>query len=127
MRWETLQDLVWLDRVPARFDGQKTSHMPKTIYEWSSYIFYKCVMEVEPTEGVIGSQMCAWESGGEIQIEALRRPLAAMAERVWNLDAGQTYEQFELRLNMTNSRLNALIEPLNPFKWGEIDDWETKE
>jgi len=127
MRWETLQNLVWLNQVPDRFDGQKTAYMPKTIYEWSPYIFYKGVMEVEPTDGVIGSQMCAWESGGEIHIAALRRSLAAMAERVWNLDAGQTYEQFEKRLNMTNNQLESLIEPLNPFKWGEIDNYETKD
>ena len=126
LTWETLQGFTWLDRIPARFDGQKTAYMPKTIYEWSPYIFYKGYMEVEPTDGVIGSQMCAWESGGEIQLEALRRPLAAMAERVWNLDAGQSFEQFELRLNVTNSRLDAITTPLNPFKWCEVDNWETK-
>lgn len=125
LTWEKLQNLLFIERAPKRFDGQKEAHMPKTIYEWSPYIFYRGVMEVKPTDDVIGSQLTVWESGGEIYVDSLRRPLAAMAERVWNLDAGQSYEQFEERLNVTNSRLSVLIQPLNPFKWGEIDNYET--
>lgn len=111
---------------PFRGDKyQQNYYAPETIYTWSPYTFDQDALD--PTPKVIGTQMTVWEAGGEIHLYSLRRPLAAMSERVWNLDPRMPLEEFSRTLEETDKRLDALVTPLEPFERGEVDTPASKE
>ena len=42
-------------------------------------------INVDPTDKVLGAQLCAWEQGYEMEVGEVTENLAALAERTWNL------------------------------------------
>lgn len=80
---------------------------PEKIYNWNPLIFD--TVTLQPTNKVIGAQMCAWEEGGEIQIPALRSRVPVMSERIWNTGAGREWSDFSRRLAATDQLLTRLI------------------
>ncbi len=75
------------------------------IYDWNVFKFSRFSMDY-PTDNffhgaktplVLGGQMCTWEQGPDVEINSLRNRLPAMAERLWNPDAGKDYADFASR------------------------------
>jgi len=86
------------------------------IFNWNLYQFkpYGAKAEdkgtiAEKTPLVLGSQMCAWEQPQELEIPSLRGRVPAMAERIWNPEAGQSYDAFKSRFAATDAILEKLI------------------
>jgi len=90
----------------AKFDSDP-AFSPQTLYAWNRFRFDK--LTLNPTPKVIGAQVCAWEEGGEIQVPALRSRVAPVSERVWNPDAGRTWDDFRRRFASTDALLTKLI------------------
>ena len=65
-----------------------------------------------PEAPLFGAQMCAWEQSESVELPSLRRRLATMSERVWNPNAGRTYEEFSRQLESTDRVLDALVHQL---------------
>ena len=69
---------------------------------WSNSKAYSNPINVEPTDSVIGSMMCAWEMNYEQEINFIIENLIAMSERVWNVDRKKTDEEyFDCQLPLT--------------------------
>lgn len=92
---------------------------PRYIYGWDMYRFenwwdqsraYPGGITVEPTDRVIGAQLCAWEQSQERELPSLRRRLPTMIERVWNSSVGASYEKFEVSLEQTDEILSRLLD-----------------
>lgn len=112
--------------IPLRGQGPAYDYyLPRSVYEWNPYSFGGDVQRVHlPSSLMMGSQLTVWEQGGEVQFAGLRLPMAAMAERAWNIGSSQSFAQFEDRMKVADQRLGILMEPLKPFEWGEIDEPE---
>lgn len=92
----------------------------KKVYEWDRRKFGRFSnlyptttwFEAPTSKGIIGAQVCSWEGPEWLEITNLRRMVPAMAERIWNPNAGLTYEDFARRLTHTDDLLGKLIEPV---------------
>ena len=62
-----------------------------------------------PVNQVLGAQLCAFEQPAELELQSLRKRLAAMAERTWNEGAGRSFEDFAARLQHSDRRLDQLL------------------
>jgi hexosaminidase len=60
---------------------------------------------------IVGTMMCSWELTEEMEYPALRKSLAAFAERSWNTTPLDSYAQFELRMNSSKKQLHKLLYP----------------
>lgn len=84
------------------------------IYNWQNWnpktAAYKSPINVAPTGQVLGATLCAWECTYEQEILPVKRNLAAMSERVWNVDATPDKSDFAIALD----RLVALADRLMP-------------
>lgn len=130
--WERLENNLKAKKqadIPLRGKGPCYDYyIPEEVFNWNPYSFGGEKQMVHlPSSQMMGSQLTVWEQGGEVQFAGLRLPMAAMAERAWNIGSSQTFEQFEKQMMQTDKRLGVLMEPLEPFKWGEVDTPETKE
>lgn len=104
-------------------EDARDKHRPETIYGWHLLAFNTTIME--PSDRIIGAQICAWEQGGEAQIPSLRSRLSAMSERVWTVDGLRTWDDFSSRYVKTDKLLDKLIFPfetqiapiVSPNKW----------
>lgn len=89
----------------------------KKIFDWNVFKFGTYTKDYEkttwrtvaPNPLLDGAQICSWEQPQAQEIGNLRRPLAAMSERIWNRDAGKTWPDFEQRLDATEALLDRLI------------------
>jgi hexosaminidase len=89
---------------------------PKDIYAWKLTQFKP--FGAKPTdEGtivpdsklLIGATMCSWEQKQDQELPSLRDRVAAMSERIWNPDAGKSYDDFAGRYKATDAILDALV------------------
>jgi hexosaminidase len=89
---------------------------PKDIYAWKLTQFKP--FGAKPTdEGtivpdsklLIGAEMCSWEQKQDQELPSLRDRVPAMSERIWNPDAGKSYDDFAGRYKATNAILDALV------------------
>jgi hexosaminidase len=87
------------------------------IYAWNMFQFKRHGAPPEDqgivlpkTDKVIGAHMCSWEQPEEIEVSSLRGRLPAMAERIWNADAGKDFADFEKRFTETDKILEKLIQ-----------------
>ncbi len=86
------------------------------IFEWNIYRFgaytkdYAATTwrQLDSSASMSGTQVCSWEQPQAMELGNLRRPLAAMSERVWNGAAGKTWPDFEERLVVTDAMLENL-------------------
>jgi N-acetyl-beta-hexosaminidase len=78
-------------------------------------------IQLEPSDRVIGGQMCAWEQTDVMEIPSLRRRLPAMSERIWGPALGRGFADFEARLAATDHLLQKLIRPAAFELQGLID------
>jgi hexosaminidase len=99
----------------------------RKVYEWDLGLFgrfsklYPTTVWFRPKDvrSVIGAQVCSWEGPETIEIQNLRRVVPAMAERVWNPQAGP-YERFARRLGVTDRLLERLVHPVT-ISHGPLD------
>ncbi|MCE5325720.1 MAG: beta-N-acetylhexosaminidase [Planctomycetaceae bacterium] len=91
---------------------------PEHIYGWNMYRWehwfnispaFENPIQVPPTNQIIGAQMCAWEQPDELELPSLRHRVPAMAERLWNPQAGRTFADFESRLKDADAKLDKLL------------------
>jgi N-acetyl-beta-hexosaminidase len=66
-------------------------------------------INVEPTEQVIGAQLCVWEGTFEQSIGRAMENLAALSERTWSHTRRSDTDTFLDRLAHPLSRIAALI------------------
>jgi hexosaminidase len=87
------------------------------IFEWNINKFGAFTKEydkttwrqLEPNDRMTGTQVCSWEQPQAMELGNLRWPLAAMSERVWNQQAGNTWPRFQQRLAATDALLEQLV------------------
>lgn len=102
---------------------------PEYIYGWNMYRWENhwvsapsyCPMQLEPSDKVIGGQMCAWEIKEEMGVPALRPRLPAAMERFWTRERNRTYADFHARWKRTDTVLQKLIRPVRIEAEGLID------
>ena len=90
---------------------------PEQIYAWNLHLLgqhstnYATTTwhQLEPTPQIIGAQMCSWEQPQTVEISSLRTRLPAMSERIWNPDAGRSYDDYARRAAATDRLLSRLI------------------
>jgi len=110
----------------------KTVRPQLEIFNWNLYQFkpFGAKAEdkgiiVDKCPLVIGSQMCAWEQPQELEIASLRGRLPAMAERIWNPEADQSYDTFKIRFAATDAILEKLIHAIH-FKCEGLSNAEDR-
>ncbi len=84
------------------------------LYRWEHFYVYAPAVDpiqIEPTDRLIGAQMCAWEQPEQLELRSLRKRLAAMAERIWNPVAGRTWADFAARLDAIDYGLDRIMYP----------------
>lgn len=96
-----------------------TRWAPEYIYGWNMWRWENhwvhapsfTPIQIEPTDRVIGAQMCVWEQAEYKTVPGLRKRLAAMSERIWNPKAGRAYEDFNRRFQSTDRVLSRVLHP----------------
>ncbi|QHI70394.1 family 20 glycosylhydrolase [Tichowtungia aerotolerans] len=89
---------------------------PEEIYQWNIYRWENWSskslaingLEVSEKANVIGAQICAWEQSAEAEIPSIRKRLAALSERVWNIYPSKPVEDFLSRLDVLDHRFSLL-------------------
>jgi F5/8 type C domain-containing protein/chitobiase/beta-hexosaminidase-like protein len=89
-------------------------------------------IQLEPSDHVIGAQLCAWEMSGDRELAALRPRLPALAERTWLSSSDRTFEDFQACRAHADRLFQQLICPvrietrglLNPDYAGPIHNRE---
>ncbi len=76
---------------------------PKDILKWNKFTWsnwwdqsaaYEKPIVVEPTDKVIGGTLCAWECTYHQDIQPVKQNLAALSERLWNVNG--TFDEDEM-------------------------------
>lgn len=90
---------------------------PKKVYDWdlatlgrysqlwSTVTWFK----LPDLSHVAGSQVCSWEQPEYIEVSNLRRVVAAMGDKVWNISSKRKYDDFASRLSGADSVLDSLV------------------
>ncbi|HUS91586.1 MAG TPA: family 20 glycosylhydrolase [Phycisphaerae bacterium] len=92
---------------------------PRYIYEswnvrlWEHHVQRDLHIQLPETADVIGAQMCAWEQPEWDEVPSLRGRVPAMGERIWNPQAGRSYEDFDARWRVADDVLERLILPVS--------------
>ena len=90
------------------------------IYNWNYYTWENCfappshnpiVLDENDRKSIMGTQMCSWEMGEEMEYPALCKRLAVMSERSWNTEYVDGYDKFEVRMDSCEARLRRMIYP----------------
>ncbi len=103
------------------------------IFEWNIYRFGAFTKDyatttwrqLEPNAKMTGSQICSWEQPEAVELGNLRWPMAAMSERVWNLDAKKTWPDFQKRLAATDAILENLVRTVH-WKYAGLSNVEER-
>lgn len=92
-----------------------TSHdiLNWNVYNWQHF-WEKSIarlnpIHVQPTEQVLGAQLCAWECTYEQDIQPIKEKLAALSERTWSVKRVLDDEQFANRLKRALTAADAII------------------
>ena len=81
---------------------------PEEVLDWNIYTWknwnpktaaHEKPIIVEPTDKVLGGTFCAWEDDYEGEIDGVRENLAAMSEKVWNINSNMTHEELRCALD----------------------------
>ena len=79
---------------------------------WEHHVQRGLHIQLPEAAAVLGAQMCAWEQPEHREVPSLRGRLPAMAERLWNADAGRSCADFARRRRATDEVLERLILPV---------------
>ena len=89
--WEPLYTVPAGHRVVSSGRWYPDDILDWNIYTWKNWnkktaAFEKPIV-IEPTNQVLGSTFCAWENDYDGEINTVRENLAAMSEKVWNINS----------------------------------------
>ncbi len=102
----TVTNSSWLPLyiVPPTHTGVPGGRwQPKDILKWNKFTWrnwwdqsaaYLKPIVVEPTDKVIGGTLCAWECNYDQDIQPIKENLAALSERLWNVNG--TFDMKEM-------------------------------
>lgn len=91
---------------------------PFTILKWNTYNWQhwwtesrasKQPIQLEPTDNVLGAQLCAWELTYEQEISRVIENLAAVSERTWTADSVCSENEFHIKLINITYRAGRLV------------------
>lgn len=91
---------------------------PEAVYRWHAHRFdhwfskshaHPDGITVEPTDRVLGAQVCMWESDDIHAAGPVREAVIALAERVWNLDRRMDFEAFWRNAAALMTRMGDMI------------------
>jgi hexosaminidase len=99
----------------------KRSWTPEYIHSWNLWRFENwweitpafTPIQVEPTNQVIGSQMCAWENQPQYDLPAIQWRLPAMSDRIWNPDKETEFENYQIRYRIQSNKLDKILYPFS--------------
>ncbi len=66
------------------------------------------------TSKIIGAQTCSWEQRPEYEIPSLRSRLSPMSEKIWNTNAGRTFEDYQTRFAKSDQVLTTILATVVP-------------
>ena len=110
--WEPLYTVPAGHRVVTSGRWSPAEVLEWNIYTWKNWnkktaAFEKPIV-IEPTDKVLGATFCAWENDFDGEITPIRENLAAMSEKVWNINSEVSGGDFARSLK----RLLSLAEKL---------------
>ena len=112
----TLINCAWKPLYIVEYEGKIYHYddiLDWNVYEWRNWLeksaAYKEPVRVEPTDKVLGAQVCVWSIHYEDGIVRTAENTAAMSERVWTVNDGCTLEAFEAKLQRAMNDLMKLI------------------
>ena len=76
---------------------------------WSSSPASKNPIVVAPTDQVVGGSLCAWETTYAQDITPIKENLAALSERLWNVNAKITVSEYMKALNKLYAMADKVI------------------
>ncbi len=90
------------------------------VYEWDAGLFGKFGnlyqttgwLRVNDSRAIQGAQVCSWEGNESIEIQNLRRVVAAMSERTWNPFEPDDYRAYTARFATSDAVLENLVHPV---------------
>ena len=97
--WEPLYTVPEGHRVVPSGRWYPDDIMDWNLYTWKNWnkktAAYEKPIVIEPTEQVLGATFCAWENNYDGEIATVRENLAAMSEKVWNINSTVTKEELK--------------------------------
>lgn len=97
--WEPLYTVPEGHRVVPSGRWYPDDIMDWNLYTWKNWnkktAAYEKPIVIEPTEQVLGATFCAWENNYDAEINTVRENLAAMSEKVWNINSTITKEELK--------------------------------
>jgi hexosaminidase len=91
---------------------------PAAVYAWNTYRWdnwwtrsraWPDGIEIEPTDRVLGAQVCMWEANDMLSRKPVREALFALAERLWNLERRMEFDAFWQKASSAMARYAALV------------------
>lgn len=96
----------------TRFTWNEREIMAWNLYNWQNWnpksVAHLNPINVQPTDQVLGAEICAWEDSYEGEVDAVRRRLAALSERTWTISRKLEDSEFLPALE----RLLGIVESL---------------
>lgn len=83
------------------------------LHEWRHWNDRFADVTIEPNEATLGGQICFWEQNHYKVIPILRDRVPILAERLWNNELGQSYEDYLNRFEQTDQRYWELFRPVD--------------
>ena len=100
--WEPLYTVPAGHRVVPSGRWYPDDIMDWNLYTWKNWnaktAAYEKPIVIEPTEQVLGATFCAWENDYDGEINVVRENLAAMSEKVWNINSTLAKEEMKASL-----------------------------
>lgn len=110
--WKPLY--IVADRLLGKNGWDETDILKWNVYEWQHWWEKSAAtlnpFHLEPTNQVIGAQVCAWEMTYECEIAAVVIRLAALSERTWSVKRYCTDEEFRRKLLRQMKKVFRLME-----------------
>jgi len=103
-RWDKNTFMHWEPGRPV-YEDRGPNDPVKGDAQWNAKFINK-------QDQVIGGQMLFWEQEEETVIKLLRHRLPVMAERLWNPDSKDTFEQFQKRAKAVDAEVMKIVQPV---------------
>lgn len=82
------------------------------LYRWQNFYelspAHEHPIQMQPTDRIIGAQVCAWEGDYMQEMSCVRENLAALSERVWTVNRQRSAETFADSLAMLSDTIGRL-------------------
>ena len=100
--------------VPGAPDWKAVDIMNWNVYNFQNFAKHSPAtlnpFNLQPTEKIIGAQLCAWEAPFEYEINFVIENLAALSERVWSVERQCSDEEFVKKFRVLQKKVFRLIQ-----------------